>query len=379
MIFYFFVFFILIISDIFHFKSKIYWYITFIILGVFLCMGYMTGSDWRGYEIEYNEVLSKNIWEGNTEYGFLIYMYIFKYLGFDFWHFFIVTKWILFLIIFKFIDKNISDNKYFTYAIFFALYGIFLFIDNPMRNLIGAVIYLFSFKYIVEENFFKYLITCLLASLFHLSFLLFIPIFFLLNKKIKSKTYVIGFIFFNIILFFFSDQIINGVKLLEIFNISYSIKLDQQISGYIMSDNIKDAPFSFGMLSRYIIFIILIMYRNLIESYSKNGRLIFNSSIFLIFLTRLVLIWPITLRLSIPFSVFYTLSLSIIILKSKKEITFFLYSFLLLISTGTIYTTITSSIKYIPYSNYIEYLFVYKPDYNYRSNYNFDKSPYKNK
>lgn len=379
MVVYFIVFLLLLLADLFHLKSKLSWYSLFIIVGVFLCMGYMTGSDWRGYEIKYNELSINNIWEGYTEYGYVLYMYIFKFLGFGFWHFFIITKWILLFVIFKFLEKYNPKRKYLSYAIFFAFFGLFYFIDNPMRNLIGAVIYIFSYRYILEKNFQKYTLICIFASLFHLSFLLFIPIYFLLNRNVKTKTYVFAFVFLNIVLLLLSDQIINAVKFLEIFNYEYSGRLNQQISGYILSEEIKDKPFTFGMLSRYIIFVLLLVFRKHIESHSKYGKIIFNASIFLIFISRLNLVWPITIRFSIPFSIFYSISFSIIIMNLKNEMKLLIYSFFFIISVGTIYSTITGSYKYLPYSNYLEYIFVNKPDYNYRANYNFVKSPYKDK
>lgn len=63
----------------------------------------------------------------------------------------------------------------------------------------------------------------------------------------------------------------------------------------------------------------------------------------------------------------------------KNEMKLLIYSLFFIISVGTIYSTITGSYKYLPYSNYLEYIFVNKPDYNYRANYNFVKSPYKDK
>ena len=43
------------------------------------------------------------------------------------------------------------------------------------------------------------------------------------------------------------------------------------------------------------------------------------------------------------------------------------------------YSLLTSDYRYIPYSNYFEYMFEEEHSYSYRSNYNFQNSPYKNK
>ena len=40
------------------------------------------------------------------------------------------------------------------------------------------------------------------------------------------------------------------------------------------------------------------------------------------------------------------------------------------------YTTITADYRYIPYSNYFQYLMQDKPSYKYRSIYNIQNSPY---
>lgn len=374
---YFIILFILIFADLAHVKSKSALIFVFAVVGAFLCMGYMTGSDWRSYEIEYNETNINELWNGRIEYGYNAYMLISKYLGINFWPFFIFTKWVLLYFIFKFIIKLCGNKNYFSLAMYFAFSGVFLFIDNPMRNLIGSVIFLFSIKYVLENNFTKYTLICLLSSLFHLSFLFFIPVFFILNINFKSRNFVIAFILMNLLLLFFSDSIVNGVKLLEIFNYLYTGKLQEQVSGYVLSEELKDTPFTLGMLSRYMIFAIIIISRKKIESYSNYGRIIFNASIFSLFITRLTLVWPISLRFSIPFSVFYSVCLGIIVIKSKGNFKLLYYMFFLFIALGTIYTQVTGSYKYIPYSNYFEYIFSKKPDYNYRCNYNYNNSPYK--
>ena len=62
-----------------------------IVLGIFLCTGYMTGSDWRGYELDYYDVNSiEDCLSKPGEFVFYIVCMILNKLGIDFWFFWIV-------------------------------------------------------------------------------------------------------------------------------------------------------------------------------------------------------------------------------------------------------------------------------------------------
>lgn len=360
-------------------RSKLLLYSVVFLGGLFLCFGYMTGSDWRFYELYYIELQKNIVYNEEIEFGYFVYMLPFILMGINFWSFFIFTKIILYLTISHFIYKYIPKYFYFAFAIFYCFIAIFIFIDNPMRYLIGSVLFLFSFNFILERKLIKFLFVCFLSFLFHKSFLILIPLYFILDKNYKTRYVVIAFISFNILIYIFSSQLILLFKAVDLLTIFNSQNMQGKISEYILRDDIKDKQFTFGLLSKYIIFIILILFKDKIESYSKYGKIIFNSSILTLFILRLALVWPVTVRFVIPLSIFFSVSLAMVVSFSIGFKKLIYYSIILLIYTGTLYSQITSAYKYIPYSNYLSYLTSPKPSYTYRNNYNYINSPYKDK
>lgn len=370
---------LIITADSLKIQSKFLFFSIIFLVGLFLCFGYMTGSDWRAYELDYENLKNNIYYDRRIEFGYFIYMFPFVALGFDFWHFIIFTKVVLYLIICYFIKKYIPDNFYFAFAIFYCFIAIFIFIDNPMRYLIASTLYLFTFKYIIEKKLLKYIIICLISFLFHKSFLLMFPLYFFLNIRFKTKYVVFTFLAFNVLIFLFSEQLILLFKSIDLLNSFSSSNMREKISGYVLSDDIKDKQFSYGLLSKYIIFIILILFKNKIESFSKYGNIAFNSSILSLIILRFALIWPVTVRFVIPLSIFFCVSLAMVISTSSGIRRMKYYSIIIIIYIGTLYSQITSAYKYIPYSNYLSYLTSDKPSYTYRSNYNYTHSPYKDK
>lgn len=368
---------IIILAALLNVRSQFVFFSLIIIVGIFLCFGYMTGSDWREYELVYNNLFTNISYNNRMEIGYYFYMLPFVFLGINFWSFFILTKIILYSINVYFLKKFIPLKFYFAFFVFFCLFAMFEFIDNPMRNLIASTIYLFAIKSILDKDIKKYLIICFIAFLFHKSLIFMIPFYFILNKSFKTKKVIIYFVLFNIILLVYSSQLIHVFKLVDLLSSYFSNRMNTQISAYILSDNIND-KFTFGLLSRYLIFIILILSKDRIENFSKYGKVAFNASIITLYLHRLVLIWPITLRLSLPFSILFCVSIAMIISVYKRDLKYVYYSVLTFIYLGIAFTQITSSYKYIPYTNYLYYLGDDKPSYYYRSNYNFENSPYKN-
>lgn len=370
---------LIIAGDFLKIRSKFLLFSIIFLVGIFLCFGYMTGSDWRAYELDYINLQNKISYDGSIEFGYFIYMVPFVVLGINFWHFFIFTKIVLYLIICHFIKKYIPDNFYFAFAIFYCFIAVFAFIDNPMRYLIASILFSYSFKFILDKNFKKYIFVCFISFLFHKSFLIMIPLYFVLNKNFKTKQVVFTFIAFNVLLFLYSEQLILLFKSIDLLSYSTSKSMSEKIGGYIMRDDIVDRQFTFGMLSRYILFIILVLFKKKIEEFSKYGNMAFNSSILSLFILRLALIWPVTVRFIIPFSIFYCVTLAMVISSSPRTMKLKYYTIIMFIYFGALYSQITSAYKYIPYTSYLSYLTSDKPSYSYRSNYNYTHSPYKDK
>jgi hypothetical protein len=342
-------------------------------------MGYMTGSDWRSYERMYMALDINNLnYSGRIEYGYYLYMMLAKKLGISFWTYFIITKLIILGVFFKHLKRYGGQLFYLNLALFVALFGLYLFIDNPMRNLIGAAIYLWSFKFIYRREFFKYVFVCAVASLFHLSFLFFIPLYFILNRSFSGTKIVWVYIAINIFLLVFSEQLILIFKDLEIFTMQLYPRFQEQVTKYILDEGLHDNPFGIGTIIKHMMFGIVLYNRKKIINYSKYGNIIFNVTVITLFLYRFIYVWPIILRLVIPFTIFYCTSLGAIIRNTQKYKynRYAYYLVFIVLAYGTMVNVITGSDKYIPYTNHLSYILDEPLPYSIRSNYNSKHSPY---
>lgn len=361
------------------FKSKKGKILIITTVGLFICFGYMVGSDWRAYEeIYYATDLSRPFDNIPSEYGYYLYMLLFRFFNIDFWTFFIFTKIITYLICIYFILKYQTEHFYLSFTLFIFFYGISLFIDNPMRTLLAATIFLFSYRYLENRNLRGYLIITILASMFHIVTIVMIPFYWLTQYNLKTRTIIISFLTINIILWLFDRQ------LRDIFSIETGIPyLDARLSFYFSEGSsgkiyTENRIISIGLLVRFVFFILLMLSRKKIET--KFGIIFFNMVVFSFFLYRLGIGIPIFERLEfylcIPFSIAMIDILNSLTIKSRP---LYKASLFLLISLST-FKNITLDYKYIPYSNYLSYIFQYqKPSFEERSNYNFIHSPYRKK
>jgi hypothetical protein len=372
MFIYFFFYFLVLLFALFFKASKIRYFDVLLLsfLGCFLTMGYMTGSDWRSYEMEY-ESLDKETLQGQ-EYGWYIYKSIFKILGIKFWHFFIFTKLLCYTLILNSLKKFSCVNYYWALLIFFGVFSLDAFIDNPMRNLIAGVIFLMSLSYIVERELLKFLFILLLASLFHTSALLMIPLYFVDKFDVNFKKVFLSFCLF-VSLIFFAQVYFREIILFVVWN--YGGFLSERFNPVYLHESfyIRHPGVTWGFVFHYMLFGLIYFKKSEFERL-KHGKLLFNLSfIYMIVYSISFMIWiffRFRLYLFVPFSIcvgylpffyvrFYTKLVSI--------------TCIVIVSFFVMKSTIKGSYKYIPYTNYL-----LEPERNFdeRSRFNFNHSPY---
>ncbi len=349
----------------------------FVVLGflcIFLCFGYMCGSDWRSYEEMYEAIDIHSLFSTcKVEPGYYIYMFPFKLLNINFWNFFIFTKVVVFCIIFSTIIKYAEEYKFIVIMFFVAWYGFYLFIDNPMRNLIAVSICLIGIRFLLKRNFWKYLAVILIATSFHISAIIMLPVYYYFTKRIASKYYVISFV---IIYLLFSTPELFWLIISKLF--SWIPYIHRKIDSYTIGKHAEFAQgrlFSLGTIVYVVFFILLMFYRKKIESL-KNGVLLFNAAILYLLFYRIAITIDIFGRMLFYFSIFYSIaivSLISIFEFSSRLIYIFYLLFLSFIST----TRIFQDFRYIPYTSYIPYFLKGNyPTFEERSDYNYVNSPY---
>lgn len=370
-----FLLFLLSLSFAFIRKANSLWKILMVINAIFFCCGYMTGSDWRQYETYYNWLNYSGIMGMIfIEPGYVIYSYLFQIIGSPFWPFFIITKLITFYIIIHTLSKYSIGNYRLSVVFFLVIFGIFLFIDNPMRNLIGMTISVFSYKYLIERKFLKYMSIILFATMFHMSAILMLLLYPLYPIKTSNKKLIIYYILFNIFfLIFFRFIILHVISLF-----SFIPLIERRMTVYFLEgDQLTNSSFlSLGFVFQISVFVLLLWKRKMIESI-KYGKLFFYGSICFLFLYRIGSIVDIFYRLQLYYSILYAIGVGFIFSTFKIKSNKIIYNLCLsLYLSLVLYTTITSDYKYIPYTNYIEYINKEEMSFEERSQYNFTNSPY---
>jgi len=83
--------------------------------------------------------------------------------------------------------------------------GLFLVTMNGIRQCLATAIIFTATKYLIEGNWFKYIVVVIFASLFHQSALILIPIYFLVRYKAWSKATLILLLFSGLIVLGFNQ------------------------------------------------------------------------------------------------------------------------------------------------------------------------------
>jgi hypothetical protein len=336
----------------------------------------MTGSDWRQYEPFYDKFkINTNLQDSLVEPGFLIYVYLFKLLDVGFWPFAIFTKIVSILIFIFFIKKHAPENANLAIAFFLVSYGLYYYIDNPLRNLIAASIFLFSLQYLIKRDFIKFLLVVLLAASFHYSALITIPFYFLVNVDLKKSTWVIVYSITILISVLYKGSLIDMISS----TFSDNLYIGGKIDFYFNEGNYIDSRiFTFGGLAKLVFFLLTVYYKDEIIRMNSYGKFYFNWTMFFFIINRFAASIEIISRFQMYFAVLFCITI-VLFIQHMDFVIGKLYKILvLLIIYFTMYKEITSTYKYIPYTNYLFYMNNDK-SFDERVNYNFLNSPYREK
>lgn len=345
-----------------------------VLLCLFLCFGYMTGTDWRAYEEIYTHINFNNLFYNYfQEPGYYIYMLPFRFFNIDFFVFFIFTKVLCYISIINKLITYCEQYRYIGLMYFIPCWGFYLFIDNPMRNLIAASISVFAFKYLLERKPIPYFSIVILAMTFHATACVMIPAYFFLHKNLSTKKIVILYAIINIL---FANRTLLTLIICNIFGfIPY---VEGKINSYIETSNVEGGgrTISLGFIIFFTFFVLLCIYKNQIYK-MKNGIFIWNGAITFLLLYRLATTIEVFMRFQIYYVLFFVAGISILTSffteRSKKIYITYLLG-LAIIGSSQIFATW----RYLPYTNYLTYALKGEfPSYSFRSAYNPNNSPYK--
>lgn len=339
------------------------WYIVW--LYVFLCFGYMTGSDWRGYELNYGSGYYRTM---DTEFGFAIVNDFAARIGIDFWLFAGILKCAYLFATIRIIRLL---TPYFTscLAICMVTSLMFLLVNYPMRFTAGCTFLMFAAPYLFQKKILHFVSLSAIGVIFHntvaIIILFFLLCYFIPDKFLRINKYVLSIIF---IAFSILASNVENVAAIQNYVISYFVASGtRDFASYLIEDN--NPFFTIGSLINVCLACFVFFIKDYFLNEDSKYKLILKFSIVSSFLFRILLIVPTGFRLTLPLSIFSAIIFVSYFYKYNQNIIKYGIIALYLVTFGKdLYT----SYVYIPYSNSIPYIVTQKHlPYSERSKYNY--------
>ncbi len=332
----------------------------------FLCFGYMTGSDWRVYELVFNDDINISRYSVN-EFLFAKFITIARYVISDFWVFNGLCK-VFFLLTFIKLVCLFTDRVWTTVGVAFVFNLLFITIDCPMRFMLALSFVQLAAFYFINNKIIIGGIFSFISVFFHLSG--FIVLIILLSYRflriiIKLNSKVLLFLFIIIL-------IIPSIP--SVFTVIYSV-----LSSIPVFDRYADVYGNFqvqtyttlGFWKNFILGIILILSKEQILHF-KYGEQVFYYSYLFFILSAFLSCIPVGFRLNIINGFFVTIAFVNLVLSPD-----FFPSMRLMIKGGAVAFVVLllaqnvyGDWKYLPYSNSIPYIISGHLPYDYRDLHN---------
>lgn len=121
----------------------------------------------------------------DVEYGYQLLDSIILAFSYNYFWLFLITS-IIVVCLHLITIKKISIN-YFYSVLVFITFGFYTFFFNGLRQGVAMAICFFGLPYLIEKRIFYYSVIVFLASLFHTSALIMLPLYFLVNSKFKLE------------------------------------------------------------------------------------------------------------------------------------------------------------------------------------------------
>jgi len=269
---------------------------SFILIFLFLALRYDYGNDYYNYlKIfqEINRVKTIDFFDGywRFEPGWIFLCRLFRPLGF----FAMTAALALFncFVYYRFVKKYVPSRYYWLSVFCYVFNPAFMLVhSSAMRQSVAIAIFVFSIDYIYKKDILRYCLCVAIASLFHVSALILVPIYLLglFNYKI-NKSMAVG-IFSSFLVFF-------------VFGKTFLPYLNQFIGAFFVKYGLyKDGTeISTGLgLVLYSYFFILILYYE--RSQIAELSLIFKIAILSFFIIPLGLLISMIGRIGMYFQPF---------------------------------------------------------------------------
>ena len=265
--------------------------------------------DWLGYYPNFYAVpditdfSTADLTRWYSEPGLVLLMSLCKTL-FPNYHFFVFVCTTINLILLLRFFRRYSDNLPLGFVLFLCFNGIVISTDL-MRNSISLLLYINSLEYIEERRPIPFFAINLLGLIFHKTALLFLPLYFMINRKWNKWIVVVIFIVANG-MFLLHIPILKSIISVIANFVDPSIKLYFDI--YTKIDIGKSVAFGIGIgyLERLFTSLLIICYIDKLRSIRPANNIFINSVIlYLVLFLVFSEFRTVSTRLSLIFSYGY--------------------------------------------------------------------------
>lgn len=206
------------------------WSVLFLSLWVPAAIRFGVGADYFRY---LSMVESVRLGYISTEIGFYFINYIVVWFDLNPQWSIAISGFIVIFLSLKAIPRN-----YFTISVFVLVCTFYLPSFSLVRQAIAIAFIAYAVKYYIDGNKKNYIVFVLIGSLFHLSALLLLPIYFVARFRVRSSILFLGILIISLLLFLGSG--LNTLLNSELF-------LQSKYGYYATSDFIQDAKIGSGI------------------------------------------------------------------------------------------------------------------------------------
>ena len=315
-----------------------YLLISFVILLVFLSLRYDFGNDYMAYFEIYDDINDTSWSEvkdvsgigalGETmEFGFIYLLKFFTVFS-DFFFFIFANSLLLCAAYFLLIKKYVSLN--------YAWMGVFLFVFDPnlmlvelsaLRQTLAIICFLFSIQYLIKRNVVKYIICILIASSFHYSAIILLPLYFAFSPKPVLRLEPFIYIGLYLFLLLFGEVLLHPI---EAFTNTYLPKY----LGYVTDAEKANIESGYGLILYSFVYLVLLLFA---KRDTEADRVMYRIVAIFMILTPLSLILNMLTRMT-----FYLEPALVVVIPQMLSITtnrLFKISFIALLIFITLVTT----------------------------------------
>ena len=233
-------------------KKHMLFVFSIILLIGFLGLRGFIGWDWWAYYPSYN-----NLPGGfNYEIGYEIWSNIFYKIGLSYHHFTFINT-VADILILAYVLKKYSKYPIFSMFLFLAVQGLSFEVDL-LRNAKAVLLFIISIQFIKERKIIPFLILNILGMTFHMSSVIYLPMYFILNRNYSRKI-ILPLIILGNIYYIFDTKIF--IHILEYMSSVLPAAVGGKITSYlsIIPQNYK-LPIGTLYFERLVTFIMVFFF-----------------------------------------------------------------------------------------------------------------------